>query len=216
MGVVVLLRHGQASFGSEDYDDLSPLGREQSAMAGAALLSRQLRDPVVTSGTLRRQVDTAAIAADALGRRVDGPPDPRWNEYTNVGTAWQDGNHAGDAPTDVAAFQALLDAELTRWVAADEPDGWRAFQDGAVAALRDLAEQLGRGRDAVVATSGGVIAAVLGHLLGLGPDGVVALNRVTVNASLTTIVLGSRGISLLSFNDHAHFTGAAAAKRTYR
>ena len=35
MGVVLLVRHGQASFGAADYDVLSPLGERQAAATGA-------------------------------------------------------------------------------------------------------------------------------------------------------------------------------------
>jgi len=38
MGVVLLVRHGQASFGADDYDVLSETGIEQSRMLGRALV----------------------------------------------------------------------------------------------------------------------------------------------------------------------------------
>ena len=44
----------------------------------------------------------------------------------------------------------------------------------------------------------------------------VALNRVVVNASVTTLVVGGSGTSLLTFNDHAHFTGDGRRLLTYR
>jgi broad specificity phosphatase PhoE len=71
------------------------------------------------------------------------------------------------------------------------------------------------GRDAVVVTSGGVIAALCGSLLGLPPAGVVALNRVAVNTGITTLACGSRGVSLVTFNDHAHLA-ADRSLPTYR
>ena len=47
------------------------------------------------------------------------------------------------------------------------------------------------------------------RLLGADSQGVIAMNRVSVNASITTVLSGSRGLSLLTFNDHAHFIGQA-------
>jgi putative intracellular protease/amidase len=64
-----------------------------------------------------------------------------------------------------------------------------------------------------VFTSGGVIAAVCAGLLGLGAEGVVALNRVTVNGAITKLVAGSAGTSLLTFNEHGHLDAGAV---TYR
>lgn len=210
----MLLRHGQASFGAADYDALSELGREQAAVAGAELAQRGLRDLVVVSGTLSRQRDTAEIAATEIGLGASPSTDSRWNEYDHVGMVT---DHADGADVDSPeSFQAVLDVALESWVRAAHADGWTAFSDGAVAALRDLVGALQPGRDAVVSTSGGVIAAVCGHLLSAPPEGIVALNRVTVNAACTTLAVGGSGISLISFNDHAHFTGARAHLRTYR
>ena len=63
MPTIYLLRHGQASFGTDDYDVLSDLGVHQARVAGAELERRDLRAPLVVSGTLRRQQDTAELAA---------------------------------------------------------------------------------------------------------------------------------------------------------
>jgi broad specificity phosphatase PhoE len=184
-------------------------------LAGAALVARGLRDPLLVCGTLVRQRDTAAVVAEVLelGRpAVDG----RWDEYDHIGLV---GAHAreggGTIPPDPRDFQVVLDRALAAWISAAEPDGWHAFESGAVRALFELAADLD-GRDAIVSTSGGVIAAVVGHLLGTGPEGVIALNRVVVNAGLTTLIVGRSGVNLLSFNEHTHLTGAAAALRTYR
>ncbi|MFF1398476.1 hypothetical protein ACFVZD_32260 [Streptomyces sp. NPDC058287] len=68
---------------------------------------------------------------------------------------------------------------------------------------------LGLGRDTVVSTSGGLLAALCGTLLSLPYDGVAALNRVTVNASVTTLAVGGSGITFLNFNERAHFTSPA-------
>ena len=80
MPVVLLVRHGQASFGADDYDVLSELGREQSRVVGDELRRRALRDPVVVTGSLRRQKDTAAIALPEIEARVDA----RWDEYDHL------------------------------------------------------------------------------------------------------------------------------------
>lgn len=215
MPVVLLVRHGQASFGAEDYDVLSELGREQSAVVGAELARRALRSPVAVCGSLRRQRDTASIALAAAGLSTDVVTDGRWDEYDHLELlkryVAQDAVHDGSSK----GVQVLLDSALGLWV--DDPDGsWRDFSGGASAALSDLAAGLGRGQDAVVFTSGGVIAAVCARLLGLLAAGVVALNRVTANGAITKVVVGSGGSTLVSFNDHAHFEGDARRLLTYR
>ncbi|MFF7816071.1 hypothetical protein ACF1E9_31320 [Streptomyces roseolus] len=55
-----------------------------------------------------------------------------------------------------------------------------------------------------------------GALLGLPPEGVAALNRVVVNASVNLLVVGGPGTTLLTFNEHTHFTGDRRRMLTYR
>jgi hypothetical protein len=52
-------------------------------------------------------------------------------------------------------------------------------------------------------------------LLGGGAELWTQLNPVTVNASVTKVVVGSRGCTLVSFNDHAHLE-AQDGLLTYR
>ena len=204
MPAIYLLRHGQASFGTDDYDVLSALGARQAEVAAQEFARRGVANPVVVSGTLKRQQDTAAIVARALGAELD-ESDARWNEMPAHGLvdAWLggDGNSAG---LTSAEFQVHLDAAMRSWIDSDAPD-WRAFRDGTTQALTDLGRRVPSGRAAIVATSSGVTAAVCAALLGTGASGVIDLNRVSINASITTIAASERGLSLLSFNDHAHF-----------
>ena len=218
MGAIYLVRHGQASFGAEDYDALSPRGFEQSTVVGAELLRRNVSFSQIRSGTLARQRDTAATALKVLGTDVPVVEDPRWNEYDHVDIAR---HHAGGAPQeDSRAYQATLDAALTAWIEAgvDGPcvETWPAFMDRCSGALADLVASLGKGEHAVVFTSGGVIATVCGALLGTPEVGLLKLNRVTVNGGITKLVSGRGGVTLLSFNEHPHFEADAAELLTYR
>jgi broad specificity phosphatase PhoE len=210
MPVIQLVRHGQASADAADYDILSPLGDRQARIAGKELARRGLRDPLVLSGTLNRQRDTAKALIEAAALTTTARIDPRWNEYDHLDLVTR-----YPAPPTAEGIQDHLDHALTAWIE-DAQGGWDAFQGGAIEALNEIRHALGTGRDAVVVTSGGVIAAVCGALLDLSPSGVVALNRVTVNTGLTTLVSGSTGrISLLTFNDHAHLA-ADRSLLTYR
>lgn len=206
MPAVYLVRHGQASFGTDDYDVLSPLGRQQAAVAGTALAGRGLRAPVVVSGSLVRQRDTAELVAAALGVGVTAH-DPRFDEFDAHGAVDAHlGGPGASAGLSSQEFQRHLDVVIATWVETADP-GWTSFADGAWSALADLVDRLAPGSDAVVATSAGVTAALAGRMLGCGGAGVVAMNRVSVNASITTVVSGSRGLSLVTFNEHGHLLG---------
>ena len=210
MPVVLLVRHGQASFGADDYDHLSDLGRRQAEVVGQELRRRPLRRPAVVHGSLRRQRDTAAIALPDAGTATDH----RWDEYDHLDLLKRYAPPPeAEPPTSSKDVQRLLDAALLAWVLHGDSGGWPAFSNGATAALRELVGDLDKGCDAVVFTSGGVIAAVCTSLLSGGAETVVALNRVTVNGGITTLVAGASGTSLVSFNDHAHLPADAV---TYR
>ncbi|MFH9429381.1 histidine phosphatase family protein [Streptomyces sp. NPDC017615] len=219
MPLISLVRHGQASFGAHDYDVLSGLGREQATAVGVELGRRGLREPHLVCGTLSRQRDTARLLAEAAGFKEPLGEDPRWNEYDHLALLDHYTDPDPGRRADSRAVQGLLDRALAAWMGDTErtgPTGWAAFAGGATAALAELSTTLGQGRDAVVVTSGGVLAALCGALLSLPSAGVVALNRVTVNAAVTTLVVGGSGTSLLTFNDHAHFTGDRRRLLTYR
>ena len=153
MPVIHLVRHGQGSVDAADYDVLSPLGDRQAGVAGRELARRGLRDPLVVSGTLNRQRDTAKALIEAAGLTVSPRIDPRWNEYDHIGLVTR-------YPTSAATVQDHLDHALTAWIE-DPQGGWDTFQGGALEALNQIAAER---RDAVIVTSGGVIAAVCGFL----------------------------------------------------
>lgn len=210
MPVIHLVRHGQASFGTGNYDVLSPLGREQAAAAGRELARRGARRPGIVSGALERQRGTAEIIAGELGVPESGLRiDERWNEFDAHALVDERlGGVGASGGLSSQEFQVELDAQMQAWIDGQSAS-WTAFSGGALDALTDLVEQTPKGSDAIVATSAGVTAAVVGQLLGLDARGVIALNRVSVNASITTVIAGSTGLSLLTFNDHAHFIGQA-------
>jgi broad specificity phosphatase PhoE len=213
--LVAIVRHGQASFGTADYDALSAVGEEQSGLVGAELRRRGLREPEVVAGTLRRQRHTASLLMAAA--RYPGPcgTDKRWDEFDHLALLERYVDPARVEPTlqDSRAFQRLLDEALEAWT---RDGGWAAFTADALAALQDVAEALPKGRDAVVVSSGGVIGALAAGLLGAPAATGIALNRVAVNGAITLVAVGGRGAHLLTFNDHAHFTGPRRELLTYR
>ena len=60
MGTLYLVRHGQASFGAEDYDQLSELGTRQCHALGLWFAARGLQFEAVLRGTLKRHAQSLA------------------------------------------------------------------------------------------------------------------------------------------------------------
>ncbi len=213
MPVVHLIRHGQASFGAADYDVLSDVGHQQATLVADALVRSGVRPDRMIAGSLRRQQDTATTCAEAAAWDLPVDVDPRLNEYDHLGLIREHAAPAELGPAVGRAVQEELDAGLLGWIRSGRPssDGrtFAQWRDEAVAGQREFLASLGRGGTGLMFTSGGVLAAICADLLGLGPEGFIALNRVAVNTGITKIVSGRGAASLISFNAHGHLEGAA-------
>ena len=66
MSVLIVVRHGQASFLSENYDKLSPLGERQAKLLGEYWVAHGLRFTQVYYGPAERQIRTGEITGDVF------------------------------------------------------------------------------------------------------------------------------------------------------
>ena len=219
MGVVLLVRHGQASFGADDYDVLSETGWEQSRLLGAWLAQRAVKPDLVLRGDMRRHRETAEGLADGAGWSLESAADPGWNEFDHLGVvaALQRSDHP-EGELDRRGFQRVFELATARWTAgehdADYPEPWTGFVGRVRAALDRSCAAAGPGGTVLVVSSGGPIAAACAALVDPGGDDPTAyarlwarFNTVTVNSSVTRVVVGSTGPRLLTFNEHPHLEG---------
>lgn len=208
MSVLYLIRHGQASFGTDDYDRLSPLGVTQSRAVGEQFTHLDVSPSRLIHGDMLRQRQTAEGIAVGLDSEKESSIDSGWNEFnaSNLLEALPD--HDPRASTDSRIFQHVLEKAAARWAAGDNDDDYEeafsAFTARVDRALDEAVDTLGSGEQKVVVSSSGAIAWTAARLLSGGFEQWLALNRVTVNSGITKIVKGSSGISLISFNDHSH------------
>lgn len=204
MGVLHLIRHGQASFGSDDYDVLSERGHQQASAIGQAWEAEGFQPSDALAGSMRRHAETAVGAIDACGGPDGYDIDDGWNEYDHVGIATaQDANALA---LDAKAFQVVLNRALVEWRtgSGDYEESYTAFVDRVMAAFESAVKVAGPGRRVAVFSSGGPIAMVASHVLA-GDDSLFAkFNDVLVNASITTVLCGSGAPRLLTFNEHTH------------
>jgi len=209
VGILVLLRHGQASVGTSNYDRLSDNGRRQARLAGARLAAADLRFDRVIAGALTRQRDTATEVMTEL--RLDERDlqlDDRLDEYDHLGMMDRQNSavsfETATSASSGRALQSALDEAIARWIAGEGGhyrENHADFLGRVIASVRELAALPG---STLAVTSGGVIAAVCAQLTGMPSDGWPALAKVTVNASITKLIVGRSGVNLLTFNDHAH------------
>lgn len=208
VSVLYLVRHGQASFGSQNYDLLSERGHQQSRALGDQLRALGISPSRVLTGNMVRQQQTLQEIIGAAGWDLPVTTDTGWDEFsaTNLIEAYPEQDP--QAKTDSRAFQRILEKSSTRWASgAHDEDYAETFTDFTTrvgTALTTALTGLGSGQSAVVVSSSGAIAWTAAQLIKGGFDQWLALNRVTVNSGVSKIVSGSSGTTLVSFNDHGH------------
>jgi broad specificity phosphatase PhoE len=208
MSVLLLVRHGQASFGAADYDQLSALGEEQSRLLGVSLAARGVRPDVLLRGSMKRHRQTATAAVAGAGWDAEVVEDADWDEFDHLTT-----------PGGSVLFEELegesyddrvtrFDASIDRWASGRHDDEYResfpTFQARVTAAAERVLERLEPKQTAVVFTSGGPVSWVTATLVDGGLPAWARLSRVVVNSSVTKVLAGRRGTNLISFNDHGH------------
>ena len=209
MGELLLVRHAQASFGSADYDRLSPLGHRQAAWLGEYLSSTFAAEGEgfcrIVRGRLRRHRETVEGMVREWTQVPEIVEDPRLDEmdYDTIEAAWC--RLTGNPPPRTGrAFRDTFPLMLEAWAEGrleGMPESWEAFRARVDAAL---AEHLAPGRRTLVVTSGGPIAATLSRLLDLGPHAMSEILNMTLNASLHRIAVHDGRLSLLQFNAVPH------------
>ena len=219
MGSIYLIRHGQASFGADNYDVQSPLGVRQAEILGEHLAGLGVRFDRCISGDLKRQQDTG----HAVMGRLQGSPsleiDAAFNEFIadeviqahlpDLLHSEPDALHIlENAASHRAEFQRLFAKIIARWVSGEhEKEGlqsWQAFVDRVEGALRAILAQADKKDRIAIFTSGGTITAILQLIVGMPAIRAFELNWQIVNTSLSLVKFRGDDLALASFNSHAH------------
>jgi broad specificity phosphatase PhoE len=218
VGVIHVVRHGQAAFGTEHYDRLTEIGFAQARLLGGYFARRNVRFDAVFTGTLRRQTETAQGIFEGhaeLGSRPLQETFPGLDEYKPEAVMMAfTGNFPAPAleaarrdPVVVREHFRVLRQALLAWAEdRTQPEGmpvWQAFQDGAVAALIEARERFPDG-NVLIVSSGGPIAAAVAAALNAPPATAVELNLRIRNSSLTEFTSTPRRHHLVSFNGLPH------------
>lgn len=233
MSRLYLVRHGQASFFSDNYDVLSPVGEEQAGELAQFWIRRGIQPTEVYHGTLQRQSRTAEVVGEVFRREGLEWPEPTLlpglNEYPademmdvllphltayderidKLNDAFQRAETARDR---YVAFHRLLEAVMGEWInGGHDLDGlppWHDFSNNVRDAMKTILAAEGSGREVAVFTSGGVIGVCVQTALQAPDIKAAELNWRIHNGSVTTFTFSEQGarLALDHFNDIQHFT----------
>ncbi len=216
MATIYVIRHGQASFGADDYDNLSEIGRLQATRLGEYLRDCDIHLDAAYCGQLRRQRDTAELALAAQPASVPLRVDTRLDEVRNdeqirvLLPQLLEGNPALRAVVDRGLasskdYQKVIAAVFNHWVSpqcdAAGIQSWQDYASGVQAALSDVMQAQGSGRTVAVFTSGGTIATLVARVLGVPDDAVYQFYEPVFNCSVTQLFYSGDRVSLSFFND---------------
>jgi len=229
MGRLFLVRHGQACFLSQNYDQLSPLGETQARHLGSYWAKRKMVFDRAGTGPSQRHRQSAEIASEAY--RAAGLPFPElavmneFDEFKGPAVLGQslpqlrahdsrirDLEHAmqaaGDEGQKRAAFQRLFEAVIVRWVTGEiAPQGvesWQEFSARVNRGLAALAADSAKGANVAIFTSGGPIGVAVQRALHLSAQDTLQIMWMSRNSSYCEFLFSRDRFTLSSFNSHPH------------
>lgn len=218
MGTLYLVRHGQASFGADNYDQLSELGLRQSRRLGEYWRERfgpALAFDAVLTGTLNRQLQTWQGIAE--GAQLTGVPHLQWpglDEYDSravIGAIHAEPLAKPDTPELYRHHFRLLREGLAAWMRGDtQPEGmpsYRAFVQGVVGALDHVRTH--HAGNVLLVSSGGPISTAVAQVLGTPVETSIELNLRYRNSAVTELAFTPRRHALVSYNALPHLADAA-------
>ena len=218
MSTLYLVRHGQASFGTDNYDQLSGVGRQQVELLGKFFAESGEKIDRVYSGSLQRQRETAEILTTALGIGEPIVIDEAFNEYDSdvilrrfaASLTPEELQDAGwpALKSDRRRFQFFLERAAKAWVEArieaEDMLPWHGFHGRIKQGLENIMRTEGRSKTLILSTSGGVIGTTVAHVLGLSNHMGVELNWAVHNASITRLIYNADKVTLSMFNALPH------------
>lgn len=222
MSTIYMFRHGQASFGQDNYDQLSPTGYRQARLVAEHLRDLGITFDAVYTGELARQKQTFQSMADVFAASDARLPTPvetaDLNEYNSTGV-WQhyypaiirdhpelelDDTSLGQNPKQ---FQHVFARIVQRWIndphATPGIESWRTFRSRIAEGLNTIMRQEGSGKNVMVFTSAGPVATAVQMATGMPDERCIGISWQVLNASTTRFRYNAKEMTLVGFNDVA-------------
>ena len=211
MAQIFLVRHGQASFGSENYDRLSDLGRQQARWLGEYFVARGVRFTRTMAGSMVRQQDTARELLGAMGVAAEGlRTHSGLNEYdgetlyaAHTGGADQRAHQRADFKGYWRTFRAAMEAWAEDRLAG-MTETWEAFGARMQDAVNTGIDGLGRDDTVLLVSSGGAIGRYVSLVTGAPGRTAIEFNLQFRNTGFCELVSVGDTMRLISFNNLPH------------
>jgi broad specificity phosphatase PhoE len=229
MAELYLIRHGQASFGSDNYDQLSPLGHQQAIWLGEYFHERGIAFDAVITGDMVRHTETADGILKGLQHHnlqnngAEHQVLPGLNEFDFLSLVAlylnknPDQLPGKDAPRDT--FFKLLKKSMHGWISGEINDTnletWQHFEQRILNAMQTIQKQY-HGQKVLAVSSGGAISMALRQILKAPSETVIELNLQTKNTAVAHCFFNPKTLRMTSYNHTPHLdTNERADKITF-
>ena len=230
MATIYLIRHGQAQFGMEEYDALSPTGIEQAKILGASFVNKQTIPTKIITGAMKRHQQTMDYCLEIMQlSTIEKITNDDWNEfdhrdiltkyeprYANLDELKKD-IFLDKSPKE--KITEVLIGAVKRWTSGQHHDyneSWTTFCERVKNGLQKIENETSKDDVVFVFSSGGSISVIIQKILDLSVQKTFELQLNIANCSITKLKTSSRGTQLLSFSDFAHFEGENKKWLTYK
>lgn len=213
MSELYLVRHAQASFGTDDYDRLSGLGHQQARWLGEHFRYRGLEFDRVLCGSMVRHRETVA---GILGGMDQDPAqfetDDAWNEFDfeAIVSAYLDeqGAELPEPGAPLTSFSQILRGALLAWaenrLRSPLPERWEQFEGRVRTGLGSVTSETGANRRILLVSSGGAISTALRCVLDAPASTMVQMNLQLRNSSVSHLFFNSKNLHFSGFNHVPH------------
>jgi broad specificity phosphatase PhoE len=229
MSYLFLVRHGQASFLEQNYDQLSAKGEIQSRMLGEYWASHRLGFDRVYSGPRVRQRETARIVGEAYKRGGLSWPEieimdafdefraeavieqalpPLVESDPHIAAMHREFDKAEGQAQRFKTFQRMFEIVIGRWAAGElevpgiEP--WSDFCDRVQAGFAGLCGNGNRGQRIAVFTSGGPTGVAMQRALNLSTESTLKAAWMVANSAYSEFLFSRSRFTLASYNSYPH------------
>ncbi len=216
MATIYLIRHGQASFGMANYDQLSETGKKQAAfLSGHFEKAGKTEAPYLFTGSMERHRQTVAHGFPAADfSELRGLNEFNHEEVLRVYRPDLFGSPPAEQSFGLEEIKKFMRTAfplaLQQWIKSGEAgaytESFSFFKGRCMEAFRHmLSEARQEGQKKVIAvTSGGFIALVMTQVLRMPDEMFPEINLNIANASVTAFLFNEEKVSLAYFNNYSH------------
>jgi broad specificity phosphatase PhoE len=231
MSNIFLIRHGQASFLEDEYDNLSDKGIVQSEALGSYFLKNKVHFDKIYIGKLKRHQQTFEGFSTSFFKSGIELPNPIYlnelNEhqaleafklaYNDFVITNKNANKLFEKIKEESRlyhknYLQIFSLFFKEFVSGKYPlnghpvQCWSDFRIQTKKGIATVLENTNQGETIGIFTSGGTKSSIIGDSLGLRDQKISELNMAIRNSSFSQLYFSNNKLNILSFNEVPHLT----------